>query len=373
MSNTYIPINIKRDLWFAAHGRCEFAGCNKLLSLHGVTMDNCNISNYAHIIGDSPKGPRGNKKYSKALSKDINNLILLCPECHTLVDSDCEKYSVEILRNMKREHEERILRVTGIRPTMKSLVVAYGPKIGTDTLLFDKNELHNTIFPERYPADPTPIEIQMQNSVVEDGEPLFWENEQRQIESICTTKILERIKKGEITHISLFALGPQPLLVKLGTVLNDKYPVTVFQKHRTPDVWRWLDEDVHNDIYLMTPDDLTKEPVLVIALSANAIMKRIEKRYGHQASIWTITCNSPSNDMLRNQSQLIQFNKIARSAMDAIKTAHPEAEKLKIYMAAPAACAVELGRIRMPKADLPWVIYDYWEDKQEDIETIIIK
>ena len=84
MSKTTIPTDVKRDLWFAAHGRCEFAGCNKILFQHGITMDKCNISNYAHIIGDSAKGPRGDEEKSKALSKDINNLILLCPECHKL-------------------------------------------------------------------------------------------------------------------------------------------------------------------------------------------------------------------------------------------------------------------------------------------------
>lgn len=102
MSKTNIPENVKRDLWFAAHGRCEFAGCNKVLFKHGLTMDKCNISNYAHIIGDSPKGPRGGTK-SKELAKDISNLILLCPECHKLIDSDEEKYPVEVKRIMKRE------------------------------------------------------------------------------------------------------------------------------------------------------------------------------------------------------------------------------------------------------------------------------
>ena len=94
-------------------------------------MDEYNISNYAHIIGDSPKGPRGDKEKSKELAKDINNLILLCPECHKLIDSDEDKYTVEVLRKMKREHEKRILLGTGIQPNMKSLVVTYGPKIGT--------------------------------------------------------------------------------------------------------------------------------------------------------------------------------------------------------------------------------------------------
>lgn len=372
MSNTHIPDSVKRDLWFAAHGRCEFAGCNKVLFEHGITMDKCNISNYAHIIGDSPNGPRGGSM-SKELAKDISNLMLLCPECHKLIDSDEEKYTVELLREMKREHEERILFVTGIQPNRKSLVVTYGPKIGPDTPRFTKDDLFNTIFPERYPAESSPIEIQMKNSVLNDGEPEYWKLEECQIERMCNDKVLRAFEDGTTTHVSLFPLGPQPLLVKLGTVLNDKYQVRVYQKHREPDTWRWLDDCVNNDIYLEEPNDKSKDPVLVLALSAKAIKERIAQKYGDTASVWIITCEEPDNDMMKCEWQLKQFNRVARKAMDAIKTAHPEASCLKIFMAAPASCAVELGRIRMPKADKPWGLYDYRADKDIDIETITIK
>ncbi len=372
MSKTPIPINVKRELWFAAHGRCEFAGCNKRLDVHGITMDKCNISNYAHIIGDSEDGPRGNEK-SKSLAKDPSNLILLCPECHKLIDHEgVEKYTVDILRAMKKEHEDRIWRVTDIQPEKKSLIVAYGPKIGKDVPFFQKEVLHNTIFPNFYPALIDPVEIQMK-SVLHDGDYEFWKVEERQIEQLCHNEVIKAFEEGITSHVSLFPLGPQPLLVKLGTVLNDKYKVMVYQKHRIPDTWRWLDEDEKNDIRLEGPDIKGKDPVLVVALSANAIKERIARRFGGKASIWTITCDSPGNDMMRNLGQLQQFNRVARKAMDAIKTMHPEAANLKIFMAAPASCAVELGRIRMPKADLPWVLYDYRMEQDEDIETITIK
>lgn len=370
MSKTTIPTSVKRELWFAAHGRCEFAGCNKKLFQHGKTMDQCNISNYAHIIGDSPNGPRGDEKKSKELAKDISNLMLLCPECHKLIDSNEEKYTVEVLKGMKREHEERILLVTGIQPDMKSLVVVYGPRIGTDTPHFRKDLLFNTIFPKRYPADLSPIEIQTKNSVMKDGEACFWEAESRQIEEICANKILGPLERHEVPHVSLFALGPQPLLVKLGTILNEKYPITVFQKHRDPDGWCWLEEGTHNNIKLVEPHDKTKEPVLAIALSTEAVLKRIEDRFGDTVSLWTITCDVPGNDMMRCHSQLKQFSCVARETMEAIKTAHSKADNLKIFMAAPASCAIALGRIRMQKADLPWVLYDYRDNN--DIETITI-
>ena len=147
----------------------------------------------------------------------------------------------------------------------------------------------------------------------------------------------------------------------------------MYQRHRIPCTWRWLDEDVKNDTRLEKPIVEGKNPVLVIALSANAIKERIKRRFGETASIWVITCDEPGNDMMRSEKQFQQFNRVARKAMDDIKTAHPQAENLKIFMAAPASCAVELGRIRMSKADLPWVLFDFRAETDDEIEILTIK
>lgn len=373
MSKTQIPSQVKQQIWFAAHGRCEFRGCNKRLYTSGVTMEKCNISNYAHIIGDSPDGPRGNE-LSKTLSKDPSNLILLCPECHNLIDSKSgeKKYTVEVLKSMKKEHEERIDFLTGICPNQKSLVVAYGPKLGQDNQLFQKDVLNNIILPERYPLDLNPIEIHMKNTALDESMQVYWQTEELQIETLCRDKVIKTLESGACSHISLFPLGPQPLLIKLGTILNDRYNVQVYQKHREPDTWRWLENRSSNSIIVEEPADKTKEPMLIIALSTQAIKARVLRRFGANASIWTITCDIPGNDMMESKYQLEQFRMAARKVMDDIKNSNPENIDLKIFMAAPASCAVELGRIRMPKADSKWVIFDYSNKQEKDIETITI-
>ena len=373
MSKTQIPSQVKQQIWFAAHGRCEFRGCNKRLYTSGVTMEKCNISNYAHIIGDSPDGPRGNE-LSKTLSKDPSNLILLCPECHDLIDSKSgeKKYTVEVLKSMKKEHEERIDFLTGICPNQKSLVVACGPKLGQDNQLFQKDVLNNIILPERYPLDLNPIEIHMKNTALDESMQVYWQTEELQIETLCRDKVIKTLESGACSHISLFPLGPQPLLIKLGTILNDRYNVQVYQKHREPDTWRWLENRSSNSIIVEEPADKTKEPMLIIALSTQAIKARVLRRFGANASIWTITCDIPGNDMMESKYQLEQFRMAARKVMDDIKNSNPENIDLKIFMAAPASCAVELGRIRMPKADSKWVIFDYSNKQEKDIETITI-
>lgn len=184
--------------------------------------------------------------------------------------------------------------------------------------------------------------------------------------------MIKTLESGACSHISLFPLGPQPLLIKLGTILNDRYNVQVYQKHREPDTWRWLENRSSNNIIVEEPADKTKEPMLIIALSTQAIKARVLQRFGGNASIWTITCDIPGNDMMESKYQLEQFRMAARKVMDDIKNSNLENIDLKIFMAAPASCAVELGRIRMPKADSKWVIFDYSNKQEKDIETITI-
>ena len=44
--------------------------------------------------------------------------------------------------------------------------------------------------------------------------------------------------------------------------------------------------------------------------------------------------------------------------MDKVKIRHGQSAIVHVFPAMPVALAVELGRIRMPKADLPFAIYD---------------
>ena len=44
--------------------------------------------------------------------------------------------------------------------------------------------------------------------------------------------------------------------------------------------------------------------------------------------------------------------------MGEIKEKHGQKTPLLIFPAMPVSCSIELGRIRMPKADMPWQIFD---------------
>jgi hypothetical protein len=73
-----ISKDVRRDLWIAAAGRCEFRGCNKPVDRDFLTKGRCNVGEYAHIVADSPDGARGIPGESERLAKDPGNLMLAC-------------------------------------------------------------------------------------------------------------------------------------------------------------------------------------------------------------------------------------------------------------------------------------------------------
>lgn len=101
----------KRALAARAGWHCSFPGCSRLTigpseeSAEGVTV----VGVAAHI--SAAAGGPGSRRYNKDLtSKErsaIENGIWLCGTHSILIDRDEATYTVDVLKNMKREHEQR--------------------------------------------------------------------------------------------------------------------------------------------------------------------------------------------------------------------------------------------------------------------------
>lgn len=79
---------------------------------------------------------------------------------------------------------------------------------------------------------------------------------------------------------------------------------------------------------------------------------------GADVSIWELTISDPHNDFLKTSDQLSEFRKAVRKLMVQISEKHGNKTPLSIFPAMPVATAIELGRVRMPKAEMPWIIFD---------------
>ena len=356
----YIDVPTQTILWGRAAGRCEFSGCNKALWKSPVTQEPVNLGQKAHIYSFSSQGPRGNLGAAKGELNRHDNLMLVCPECHLKIDDapDGGRYTVAVLQRMKVEHESRVEIVTGIGPQLRSHVLMYGANIGEHPSPRLLSEAAEAMFPRRFPAESTPLSLGMVDSSFRDRNNEFWQIEAANLRTQFNQRVRDRFAAGKIEHISVFALAPQPLLILLGTFLCDITPADVYQRHREPPTWSWPESIRTPEFQVERVTNTNGPAALVLALSATVTLDRISAVLGPDASIWVITVPSPHNDLTKSPDQLSRFRILVREQLDRIKACHGQNSTLHVFPAASAAFAVEFGRIRMPKADMPWHLYD---------------
>jgi hypothetical protein len=90
-----------KKLFALAGNECSFPSCNQQM----VNRQNAKNSNICHIEAANPGGERYNANMSDQKRADYENLILLCIQHHDETD-DVETYSVDILKQMKTDHED---------------------------------------------------------------------------------------------------------------------------------------------------------------------------------------------------------------------------------------------------------------------------
>jgi hypothetical protein len=364
MSKTTIPPKTVVRLWLRSGGRCEFDGCNDILWRDGLTMHDMNAAYVAHIVADSPDGPRGDAVRSSELATEFSNLMLLCDKHHRQIDDPnrLTEFSETRLLSMKRQHEERIELLTSIAPDKKSEVLLYGANVGSHGAPVEYRKAVLALVPDRYPLNPSAISLGLKNSVMADHDELFWRVESDHLKQVFAQRVDSQLRAGELKHLSVFALAPQPLLTLLGYLLSDIPEVEVYQLHREPADWRWQEHPSDFRLIVERPERFDGPAALVFSLSARIDSNRIAKVLGEGVNEWRVTIANPNNDFLKSKLQLQQFRETLRLLLDEIKAKHGEETTLNVFPAMPVAMAVEFGRIIMSKADVTMRIFD--ENKQ---------
>jgi hypothetical protein len=93
---------IKR-LFAVSKNLCSFPNCTMML------VDNASgkvTGKICHIKARQPGGPRYDSNQTEKQRHGYNNLILMCPIHHDVIDSDIDSYTVERLQQLKAQHEE---------------------------------------------------------------------------------------------------------------------------------------------------------------------------------------------------------------------------------------------------------------------------
>lgn len=113
MQRKSIPLNTARRLWSECGGYCQNPKCNRELFAE-VGDDVVSLANMAHIIGHGENGPRSDHELAEAIEKDgFGNLLMLCLDCHKIVDQLVKQFDVEQMLAWKAEHKALIARQFG--------------------------------------------------------------------------------------------------------------------------------------------------------------------------------------------------------------------------------------------------------------------
>lgn len=357
-----IAVQIQLKLWVNAGGRCEFFGHNEPLFRDGLTLHETNYSNIAHIVAWSEKGPRGDDVLPLADRNKFDNLMLVCTKHHTLIDSKehVGEYPTQLLREQKRLHEERIAIVSAYLPEHKTSIVRLKSNIAGDVVDVSMAHIREAISP-RYPVDLGGIEIDLTYIRASENATYY-----RTMADAITQRIAGLYAPGmetdPVQHVSVFALGPIPLLVHLGRCLSNKVPCDIYQRHRDSEDWKWKGEgdEVRYTVSVLNRHSSDKV-ALVLSLSGKILERDLPKRVVSEFTVYEITLKgmTPSPSFLRTRSNAEGFNAAYRDLLRTIRETHGAVKAIHLFAAVPAPVAVACGKETLRKVDPPLLVYDY--------------
>ena len=269
----------KRAVWARAAGRCII--CNRsLLATHlGDRTAIRSIGEVAHIAGESISGPRGSSSIEPSERNDVGNLLLLCPTEHTTADTGRlvdPLYTEEYLLGLKERKEAWVDFVTGLDAERTTVVLRLAGDVRGHTDLVQRDAatratMDHALRTPQYLPDPRGVGLTINlGGLPSPGSPEYWRDAVRQI-SAEVDRVREASRNGEISHLSVFAFGLLPLLVALGSLLDDTVPCDIYERHRSSESWMWNRKAEVISFGHQIPANITTETAVLIINASGSI------------------------------------------------------------------------------------------------------
>lgn len=163
MSKKNITLKEIKLLWGKSGHKCAI--CKRNLIQEKKEGNNYPIGEMAHIEGKKPNSVRYNPNMIDRDRNSYGNLILLCPTCHTTIDNDPKEYTVDKLKQIKRDHEkfvEESLKTHMPNVTFAELEVI-GRYLMATSILENKSSL--TVIPPKEKIERNNLSIEVENLI----------------------------------------------------------------------------------------------------------------------------------------------------------------------------------------------------------------
>ncbi|TFV43965.1 SAVED domain-containing protein [Blastococcus sp. TF02A-35] len=359
-----IKDTVRLAVWARAAGCCVMCSTTLLGSrsyLHSVL-----VGELAHNVGATATegSPRG-------LAEDIvdreseENLLLLCHACHRLIDNEdhAPYFTTDRLRALKKKHEDRVRVAATSGGMRRTAALRVGGLVRGATALASQRQTADALLTDGYLGL---VDSRWRGDFLctiagDPSRSSYWRAAQEEIDD--TLGLVEQsVASGEVEHLSIFAIAPIPLLVYLGSRLDDKTDTRLYQKHRDGDQgWRWDATAPIHDFSTSATIGATPTSEVVLAASLTAEVQKSNLPDALQGLPYFEI--RPEADrfgpsLFSHPDTLRNFADRWRTLLAEVEKTCPGATKWHLVAAAPLTPAIEMGRAFMRGAQPPTEVYE---------------
>jgi hypothetical protein len=313
----------------------------------------------AHNVAASEDGPRGDATRSPQLSDDPENLILLCPTCHTLVDKPGwqQDYPEAMLAEWKRQHEA-VIRVAG-RHSQGRVAIAlhYLGVIGRQVVAGSANTIPLAALQRGLVLTEKPFELRVDASGYAPQSPEYWRH--------VVTEVRKQVGQLQMqgqgrSAIGLFGLADMPALMALGFALGHAAELYPFQWDRYAHSWLFPANDAPASAFRLDwPETLDAPVALVLSLSGTIDFDRVRAAFpGATPAIIHMSVDLPKLDLVQCAATIDAFRIEIAQVIARLETLLPKTVSIHVFPAMPASLAVAFGMAIKPKVSFPIQVYD---------------
>lgn len=367
-----ISPNTARKVFQQSHMRCMFEGCAKRLDLHSLKGEKGYYGYLAHIIPASENGPRGNEATTNECELLVNNpsnIMLLCDECHRLIDRVAvSEYTRHVLENMRENFLNAAASCLEQLAFKPAPVAEFLWPIGTNHYgVPSPMEIQNCLSPLKIRWNLIKHTIADKNSDYNDTKSKkFWRNAPDLLE---LAKIKLQSLVADNPTLGLFAGGPMPALIALGALVGNKINITPMLNTRSTGQWCWSSSEPKGQQFqILGLDEFKNSTDLVLQLNlTNKTAPQDEKRKQLEQDIncgsIIVEANKLGNDCINHHQDALLFQNEMTKMLTHIKSYG--IKRVHVLPCASNLICVHFGRsIEQYSPELR--IYDFLNDENGD-------